>query len=164
MKKILAFFRDGVFEEWVGRIAITVVIIPVVINIINRSFLNHYSVDLETIALFAYVWIGYGFFGYLYEKDAHVDVKFIVNGAGPVFRTVLEIVRELFVFAFSTYMVYWGAKLCKAGMNRTVPGTQISYVLGYASIVFGFLSGAIRSFCSLASRFFKNNKKEDMAE
>lgn len=62
---------------------IVTVIVPVVLNIINRSVLNKYSISLEATALLAYVWIGYGFFGYLYRKDAHVDVKFIVNKMPP---------------------------------------------------------------------------------
>ena len=40
MKKIASFFRDGTAEEWLGRILISVVIIPVVINILNREFLK----------------------------------------------------------------------------------------------------------------------------
>ena len=32
---------------------------------------------MEAIALMAYVWIGYGFFGYMYKKNSHVDMKFI---------------------------------------------------------------------------------------
>ena len=71
MKKIVAYFRDGKFEELVGCLAIVVVIVPVIINIINRSCLNHYSTTIEAVALLAYVWIGYGFYGYLYKKDAH---------------------------------------------------------------------------------------------
>ena len=59
MKKIASFFRDGTAEEWLGRILISVVIIPVVINILNREFFTHYSLTLESIALLAYVGIGY---------------------------------------------------------------------------------------------------------
>ena len=40
MKKIIAFFRDGKFEERLGCMALTLVIVPVILNIINRSFLN----------------------------------------------------------------------------------------------------------------------------
>ena len=47
MKKIINFFREGKFEEILGCIAIVVVIIPVIINIINRSIFNFYSIDLE---------------------------------------------------------------------------------------------------------------------
>lgn len=64
MKKIASFFRDGTAEEWLGRILISVVIIPVVINILNREFFTHYSLTLESIALLAYVGIGYAMFGY----------------------------------------------------------------------------------------------------
>ena len=77
MKKIASFFRDGTAEEWLGRILISVVIIPVVINILNREFFTHYSLTLESIALLAYVGIGYAMFGYLYKKDDHVDVRFV---------------------------------------------------------------------------------------
>ena len=63
MKKIIAYFRDGKFEELLGVLAIITVIIPVIINIVNRSVFNFYSINLEVTALLAYVWIGYGFFG-----------------------------------------------------------------------------------------------------
>ena len=51
MKKLLAFFRDGKFEEILGCLAILVVIVPVILNIINRSVLNSYSVPMEAVAL-----------------------------------------------------------------------------------------------------------------
>ena len=40
MKKIIAYFRDGKFEELLGCLMIVTVIVPVVLNIINRSVLN----------------------------------------------------------------------------------------------------------------------------
>ena len=46
MKKIIAYFRDGKFEELLGCLMIVTVIVPVVLNIINRSVLNKYSIRL----------------------------------------------------------------------------------------------------------------------
>lgn len=159
MKKIIAYFRDGKFEELLGCIAIAVVILPVVVNIINRSFLNKYSVTLESVALLAYVWIGYGFFGYMYKRDAHVDMKFIVNALPPAVRKVFDLLRDILIVVFSVYMVYWGIKLCKTNMTRYVAGTKVPLAIGYASVAFGFFSGAVRSAWAIISRFFK--KKEE---
>lgn len=159
MKKIIAYFRDGKFEELLGCIAIAVVILPVIANIINRSFLNKYSVTLESVALLAYVWIGYGFFGYMYKKDAHVDMKFIVNALPPAARKVFDLLRDILIVVFSVYMVYWGIKLCKTNMTRYVAGTKVPLAIGYASVAFGFFSGAVRSAWAIISRFFK--KKEE---
>lgn len=161
MKKIISFFRDGKAEELLGCIAIVVVIVPVIINIINRSFLNKYSLTLETMALFAYVWIGYGFFGYLYKKDTHVDVKFVVNMLPPAGQYIFELIRDLFIFGFTAYMTYWGFKLCKMNVNRTVAGTSVSLLYAYLSIAVGYFSGALRSGWALVSRFFKKAKKEE---
>lgn len=158
MKKIVAWFRDGKFEELVGCLAIVVVIVPVMINIINRSFLNHYSTTIEAIALLAYVWIGYGFYGYLYKKDAHVDVKFIVNMMSPTVKVVFDIIRNVFILAFSGFMVYWGVKLMSTNITRYVTGTKIPMAIGYAAIVFGSASSAIRSFWMLISRLFKKQR------
>lgn len=158
MKKIIAYFRDGRFDELLGCVAITMVIVPVIINIVNRSLLNFYSISLEATALLAYVWIGYGFFGYLYKKDAHVDMKFIVNKMSPSVRTFFDVLRDLLIFVFSVYMIYWGVKLCKTNLTRYATGTKIPLTIGYASIAFGFFSGAVRSFWALVSRFL--HKKE----
>lgn len=160
MKKIIAYFRDGKFEELLGCIAIAVVILPVVVNIINRSFLNSYSVTLESAALLAYVWIGYGFFGYMYKRDAHVDMKFIVNALPPAVRKAFDLLRDILIVVFSVYMVYWGIKLCKTNMTRYVAGTKVPLAIGYASVAFGFFSGAVRSAWAIISRFFK--KKEEI--
>lgn len=65
MKKLISFFRDGRFEELLGCLMILTVIVPVIINIVNRSVFGFYSINLEAVALLAYVWIGYAFFGYL---------------------------------------------------------------------------------------------------
>ena len=46
MKKIIAYFRDGKFEELLGVLAIITVIIPVIIKIVNRSVFNFYSINL----------------------------------------------------------------------------------------------------------------------
>ena len=100
MKKIIAFFRDGKFEEMLGCMALTLVIVPVILNIINRSFLNKYSLNLEYTALLAYVWIGYGFFGYMFKREAHVDVKFIVNLLPGPARLFMDVLRELLIFCF----------------------------------------------------------------
>jgi len=158
MKKIIAFFRDGKFEEVLGCLAIVMVIVPVVINIVNRSIFNFYSINLEVTALLAYVWIGYGFFGYMYKKDAHVDVKFIVNKMSPPIRTIFDFLRDIFIFVFSVYMVYWGCKLFSTNITRYATGTKIPLAVGYASIAFGYFSGAVRSFCTIIGRIFKKRE------
>lgn len=162
MKKIIAYFRDGKFEELLGCVAIVVVIVPVIINIVNRSILNFYSIGLEVTALLAYVWIGYGFFGYMYKKDAHVEMKFVVNKIPFTVRTVFDILRDVLIFAFSVYMVYLGLKLCKTNITRYVTGTRISLAFGYASVVFGFFSGAVRSLWAIVGRFIRKKKKGEM--
>jgi len=159
MKKIVAYFRDGKFEELVGCLAIVVVIVPVIINIINRSCLNHYSTTIEAVALLAYVWIGYGFYGYLYKKDAHVDVKFLVNMMSPSAKVVFDIIRNVFILTFSVFMVFWGVKLMSSNITRYITATKIPMAVGYAAIVFGSASSAIRSFWALISRFFTKQKK-----
>lgn len=159
MKKIIAFFRDGKFEEILGCIAIAVVIVPVIINIVNRSFLNFYSTSLEAVALLAYVWIGYGFFGYMYKKDAHVDVKFVVNKMFPPVRAIFDLLRDIFIFVFSAYMVYWGLKLCSTNITRYATGTKIPLAVGYASIAFGYFSGAVRSLWTIMTRFTKKRRE-----
>lgn len=161
MKRIVSFFKDGIFEEILGCIAVATVIIPVIINIFNRSVLKFYSGNLEAIALLAYVWLGYGFFGYLYKKDAHVDMKFIVNTFSPKLRAVFDVIRDLLIFIMSAYLCYWGVILFIGNLNRHAMGTNVSLSIGYASIVFGFFSGAIRSVVKLARRFFE--KKEATA-
>lgn len=153
MKKIIAYFRDGKFEELLGCLMIVTVIVPVILNIINRSILNKYSINLETTALLAYVWIGYGFFGYLYHKDAHVDVKFIMNKMPPKVQAFFDLLRDLLILVFSAYMVYWGCKLFSSNLNRYATGTKIPLAVGYASIIFGYFSGMIRSLCTIVSRF-----------
>ena len=164
MKKIVNFFRDGKFEEMLGCVALTLVIVPVILNIINRSFLNKYSLNLESIALLAYVWIGYGFFGYMFKREAHVDVKFIVNLLPVPARLFMEVLRELLIFCFSVYMTWWGFKLTQSNLARYVAGTHIPLAYGYASIAFGFGTGAIHSFCALLRRvlgLFKKKGKEE---
>lgn len=160
MKKIIAFFRDGRFEEILGCLMIATVIIPVIINIINRSFFSFYSINLEITALLAYVWIGYAFFGYLYKKDAHVDMKFLVNMMSPTLRAVFDFLRDVLIFAFSVYMVYWGVKLCSTNLTRYATGTKIPLAIGYASIAFGFFTGAVRSLWAIITRFVKKGKEE----
>lgn len=155
MKKLVSFFRDGKFEEILGSVLIGVVIIPVIINIINRSFFSFYSINLEAIALLAYVWIGYGFFGYLYKKDAHVDMKFLVNRMPPKARGAFDILRDVLILVFSVYMVYWGLKLCSTNLTRYATGTKIPLAVGYIGIAFGFFTGAVRSFWAIVSRFIK---------
>lgn len=160
MKKIAAFFRNGTAEEWMGRVMVVLVIVPVIINIFSRAVLNHYSTTLEAAALSAYVWIGYAGFGYLYKKDAHVDVKFVQKLLPPIGQQIIDIFRDVFIFVFSAFITYWGIKLCKSGLTRMVTGTKISYFFLYFSIVVGFLSSAVRSLSSLASRILKGNRRE----
>lgn len=155
MKRIIAYIRDGKFEEIIGCLAIIVVIAPVIANIVNRSVFNFYSTNLEAIALMAYVWIGYGFFGYMYKKNSHVDMKFIVNKMSPSVRAFFDLLRDVFIFLFSAYMVYWGLKLCKTNLTRYAMGTRIPLAFGYASIAFGFFSGAIRSAWAIIGRILK---------
>lgn len=164
MKKIIAYFRDGKFEELLGCLAIMVVIVPVIVNIVNRSVFNFYSIKLEVTALLAYVWIGYGFFGYMYKKDAHVDMKFVVNKMSPSVRAVFDFLRDVLIFAFSVYMVYWGLKLCQSNLSRYATGTKIPLAIGYASIAFGFFSGAVRSFWAIAARFFHRKREGESAQ
>ena len=53
MKKLISFFRDGRFEELLGCLMILTVIVPVIINIVNRSVFGFYSINLEAVALLA---------------------------------------------------------------------------------------------------------------
>ena len=161
MKKITAFFRDGKFEEILGCIAIAVVIIPVIINIFNRSVLSFYSIDLEVTALLAYVWIGYGFFGYMYRKDSHVDMKFVVNMMSPQMRSFFDLLRDVLIFVFSCYLVYWGYKLFSTNLHRYATGTKIPLAIGYASIIYGFGTGAVRSLFSIIKRITGKGKEAE---
>lgn len=164
MKKLFAYIRDGKLEELLGCVAILTVIVPVIINIVNRSVFHSYSISLEACALLAYVWIGYGFFGYLYKKDAHVDMKFIVNKLPPALRAVTELLRDVLILAFSVYMIYWGVKLCSTNLTRYATGTKLPLAIGYASIAFGFFSGAVRSLWAILSRVFHLKKKGEMGQ
>lgn len=164
MKRIIAFFRDGKFEEYLGCSAIFLVIIPVIINIVNRSVFSFYSTTLEAVALLAYVWIGYGFYGYLYKKNAHVDMKFIVNKMPLSVRLVFDVLRDIFILAFSAFMVYWGIKLISTNLTRYATGTKIPLAVGYASIVVGSLSAAIRSCWSLVMLFLGRRRKGEATE
>lgn len=161
MKRIISFIKDGKLEELMGCVAIIVVIIPVIVNIINRSIFNFYSTNLEAVALIAYVWIGYGFFGYMYKKDAHVDMKFVVNKMPPKLRAAFDLLRDILIFAFSAYMFYWGLKLCSTNLNRYAMGTRIPLACGYASIVFGFFSGAVRSLFTIIRRAIGKKEGKD---
>jgi len=159
MKKLISFFRDGGVEEVLGCLMILTVIVPVIVNIVNRSVFGFYSINLEAVALLAYVWIGYAFFGYLYKKDAHVDMKFLVNMMSPSARAVFDLLRDLLILVFSVYMVYWGVKLCGSNLTRYATGTKIPLAFGYASIAFGFFTGAVRSFYAIITRLFKKKKE-----
>lgn len=161
MKKLISFFRDGTAEEWLGRVLIVVVIIPVVLNIVNREIFSKYSSTLESIALLAYVGIGYAMFGYLYKKDDHVDVKFVEMLLPPLGQRIVELVRDLFILAFSAFMAYWSIKLALNNLNRTVPATNICYSWGYALIAVGAISGTLRSFWTLVSRFIKKSEEDE---
>ena len=162
MKKMTSFFRDGTAEEWLGRILVVVLIIPVVLNILNRELFDRYSATLESIALLAYIGIGYAMFGYLYKKDAHVDVRFVTMLLPPFGQKLVELFRDMFIFAFSAFMFYWGISLALNALNHNVPATNISYSWGYALIAVGGISGAIRSFWALVSPLFrKKESKED---
>lgn len=160
MKKLIDFFKNGKFEEILGCIAIVMVILPVVANIINRTFFNKYSVSLEASALLAYVWIGYGFFGYMYKKDSHVDVRFIIQKMPPAMQAFFELLRDILIFVFCTYMVYWGYKLFCTNLTRYAVGTKIPLAVGYASIIFGYGTGALRSAWAIVCRLFKKKEGE----
>ena len=87
-----------------------------------------------------------------------MDVKFIVNKMSPPVRAVFDLLRDILILVFSVYMVYWGCKLFSTNITRYATGTKIPLAVGYASIAFGFFSGAVRSFCAIIGRLFK--KKE----
>jgi TRAP-type C4-dicarboxylate transport system permease small subunit len=158
MKKIIDYFQNGKFEELLGSLAIIVVIVPVTINVVKRTFFGNYSVTLEAIALLAYVWIGYGFFGYLYKKDAHVDVKFIVQKASSGTRKFLDFLRDVIILIISVYLFYWGCKLFRTNINRYATGTKIPLAVGYASIIFGYGTAAIRCMVSIGRRLFHSKQ------
>lgn len=152
IKKVISSFRDGAVEEWLGRVLILLVIIPVVINVAYRELFSKYSTTLEAVALLGYVGIGYAMFGYLYKKDSHVDVKFVEMMLPPLGKKLLELFRDLFIFTYSVVMVYWGCKLARMNLQHLVPATRISYSWGYGLIVVGAFSGAVRSLWALLSR------------
>ncbi|GEM_PF-1667904 len=164
LKKVIAAFRNGAVEEWLGRVLVLVVIIPVVINVGYREVFNKYSTTLEAMALLGYVGIGYAMFGYLYRKDSHVDVKFVEMMLPPLGKKIVELFRDLFIFAYSVVMIYWGTKLAGMNVDHLVPATKISYAWGYVLIVIGAFSGAVRSLWAIIARiagfFGKKSDKE----
>lgn len=162
MKKVISFFRDGKAEEAMGILATVLVIVPIILNIFTRAFFSKYYISLEAIALSAYTWIGYAGFGYLYKKDAHVDVPIVRKLLPPMGQTILDWFRDIYIFVLSVVLVYWGFKLTASNMLRFVPGSSVS--LGYAtlSIVIGYGSGCVRSFYSICRRIaglFRKNKE-----
>lgn len=164
MKKIFAFFRDGVAEEWIGRVAISVIIVPVVLNIFNRLLFKEYSSVLEDLALIAFVWIGYAGFGYHYKKDSHVDVRFVENLLPVRGQEIFEFFRDLYIFAFSAVMVVWGIRLSKNGLVNRLPGSRLLYIYADLAVVFGFVSGALRSGYSVIQRICSLFRKKEVRE
>ena len=159
MKKIIGFFRSGEAEAWIGRIAVVLVIVPVIVNIFLRSVVKTYSTPIEALALTAFVWIGYASFGYLYKKDSHVDVRFLVKLLPPKGQVIMSIIRDVFILVFSVYIIVWGVKLTRSGMTRNITGTKISFFYPYVSVVVGYSSGALRSLFSLLRRIIKKRAK-----
>ena len=110
------------------------------------------------------VGIGYAMFGYLYKKDSHVDVKFVEMMLPPLGKKIVELFRDLFIFAYSVVMIYWGTKLAGMNVDHLVPATKISYAWGYVLIVIGAFSGAVRSLWAIIARivgfFGKKSDKE----
>lgn len=164
LKKVISFFRDGTAEEWLGRLLVLLVVIPVVINVAYREFFSKYSTTLEAMALLGYVGIGYAMFGYLYKKDSHVDVRFVEMMLPPLGKKLVELFRDLFILAYCLVMVYWGFKLAKGNLNHLVPATRISYTWGYVLIIIGAFSGAVRSLWALLARVVRLFKGQSEAE
>jgi TRAP-type C4-dicarboxylate transport system permease small subunit len=55
-------------------------------------------------------------------------------------------------------------KLCKTNIARYATGTKIPLAIGYASIAFGFFSGAVRSLWAIVGRFIHKKEKGEMTE
>ena len=91
-----------------------------------------------------------------------MDVKFIVGKLPPRGQAVMALLRDVLILLFSAYMVYWGWRLFRTNLTRYATGTRIPLAVGYASIIFGFLSGAIRSFCAIAGRLIPKKRKEGL--
>ena len=89
-----------------------------------------------------------------------MDVKFIVNKMPPKVRAFFDLLRYLFILLFSAYMVYCGYKIFGSNLNRYATGTKIPLAVGYASIIFGYFSGAVRSFWTIISRLFRRGEDQ----
>ena len=162
MKKVISFIRDGKAEEWMGRIAMFLVLVPIIANIFTRALLSKYFISLEAIALTAYVWLGYAGFGYLYKTDAHVDVALLRKLMPPLGKTLMDWFRDIYIFVLSAVLVYWGFRLTRNNIPCMYAGSTISLWYASASIVVGYGSGFIRSGWSLGCRIvnlFKKNKE-----
>ena len=135
--------RDGLMRI-LGAAAIFLFAVMTVVGtwqIVSRYVFNSPSTVSEELLTYSFAWMALLSSAYVFGRREHMRMAFLANKLHGGTRKVLELLSEVFSFAFAAVvMAYGGVEITKLTMTQVTASLQIP--MGYVYVVLpvtGFL-------------------------
>lgn len=160
--RLLHTIRNGLMRV-LGGAAIFLFAVMTVVGtwqILSRYVFNRPSTVSEELLTYSFAWMALLSSAYVFGRREHMRMAFLANKTSGTGRKLLELLGELFSFAFAgVVMAYGGVEITKLTMTQVTASLQIP--MGYVYVVLP-VTGVLIMFFSLVNAL--DTLAEDFSE
>ncbi|MGN0298666.1 MAG: TRAP transporter small permease [Lachnospiraceae bacterium] len=145
---VLYKIRDGLMKL-IGAVTVMLFALMVVVGtyqVVVRYIFQNPSTISEELLTYSFAWMAILAAAYVFGKRDHMRMAFLADKVKGTPKKILELVVELFTFAFAgIVMVYGGVTITKLTMTQVTAALQIP--MGYVYLVIPVSGVLIMYFC-----------------
>lgn len=121
-------------------------------QVISRYVLNNPSTATEELTLIAFVWTSLFAAAYVFGKQDHMKVTFILDKFGESNRIKLKMFAEIIILGFAALvLIFGGFKMCGLSMAQASSSLQIPMGYIYLALPFSGLFTCAYNLLNLSS-------------
>ena len=127
---------DKIFEV-ISTVILAVMTCLVVYQVVTRYVFNAPSAISEILSQYLFVWMIMFGSAYVYGSREHLAIDILKDRFSPKMYMIVEVITNIFLFAFILLICVWGGWLYTAKQAVQVdPSLHVSKAILYASVPF----------------------------
>ncbi|MDO5022086.1 MAG: TRAP transporter small permease [Eubacteriales bacterium] len=153
---------DTKFEETLMAVGMWAIVIVMGIQVIMRYVFASSLAWSEEISRYIFIWFTFFGISYAIRNNSHIRID-ILQTTFPKLEKPMEIIGDIFFFAFCVYMIGPSITTLKGLWKtwQTSPAMEIPMFFVYISLLFGFILSILRLLQKYYMLIFK---KRDIAK
>lgn len=146
--------------NWILGVMLTLMLILTFIQVVLRYVFNSPLMWSEEVTLVMLVWYGYLIIAILVKEDNHISINFFYLKFNKNIRKILDVVKYVFMLAFSVLMLYFGFEMMVNASGKYLPASQLSRAMLYIPLVISGILIVLYIFSHVFKLFCTSEERE----